>query len=131
MLKAILIDDEINALDALAFELQAYCPDVSVVAKCHSGKEGLVAISKWGPDAVFLDIDMPWMSGFEMLEQLEEINFDVIFVTAYDQYAVSAFDYSAVDYLLNRSPKTNSSGLWIKSCAINNINCRIDNLRSS
>jgi two-component system LytT family response regulator len=100
MLKAILIDDEINALDALALELNAYCPEISVVAKCQSGNEGLAAIGAWHPDVVFLDIDMPWMSGFEMLEQLPEIDFDVIFVTAYDQYAVNAFAYSAVDYLM-------------------------------
>ena len=100
MLKAILIDDEINALDALEVELNAYCPDVEIRAKCQNAKEGLTSIRQIDPDVVFLDIEMPWMSGFEMLEQLDEIMFDVIFVTAYDKFAISAFDFSAVDYLL-------------------------------
>lgn len=100
MLKAILIDDEINALDALEVELNAYCPDVTIVARCQSAKEGLASINQTNPDVVFLDIEMPWISGFGMLEQLDEILFDVIFVTAYDKFAVTAFDFSAVDYLL-------------------------------
>lgn len=100
MLKAILIDDEINALDALEIELNAYCPDVEIIAKCSSGETGLKSIRELNPDIVFLDIEMPWMNGFEMLQKLEHITFDVIFVTAYDKFAVKAFDYSAVDYLL-------------------------------
>jgi two-component system LytT family response regulator len=100
MINAILIDDEINALDTLQIELNAYCPDVEIIAKCQSGKEGLVKIKQLNPDLVFLDIEMSWMNGFEMLQQLEEITFDVIFVTAYDEFAIKAFDFSAIDYLL-------------------------------
>lgn len=100
MLKAIIIDDEINALDSLEIELNAYCPDVELVAKCDSATKGIAAIKEHNPDIVFLDIEMPWMNGFEMLEQFQHIDFDVVFVTAYDQFAVRAFDFSAVDYLL-------------------------------
>jgi two-component system LytT family response regulator len=77
-----------------------YCPDVTIIAKCQSAKEGLEAIASDPPDVIFLDIEMPWMSGFEMLQQLKDIPFDVIFVTAYDQFAIKAFDFSAIDYLL-------------------------------
>lgn len=100
MLKAILIDDEVNALDALEIELGAYCPEVNIVAKCQSGEQGLKAIYKHSPEVIFLDIEMPWMNGFELLQQLDDISFDVIFVTAYDKFAVKAFEFSAIDYLL-------------------------------
>ncbi|MEM7105487.1 MAG: LytTR family DNA-binding domain-containing protein [Bacteroidota bacterium] len=100
MLKSILIDDEPKCLDSLRLDLQDHCPQVIIVAKCQSGKEGLKAIKKYKPDLVFLDIEMPWMNGFEMLELVDNIEFDVVFTTAYDQFAVKAFRMSAVDYLL-------------------------------
>lgn len=96
---AILIDDEEDGREALRMALK-YCPDVEVVAVCESGKDGLRAISEKKPDLVFLDIQMPYMSGFEMLQHFNDINFQVIFVTAYDQYAIRAIKFSALDYLL-------------------------------
>ncbi len=99
-MRAILIDDEVNALDTLEIELKAYCPDVEVVAKCTGGQEGIDAILKFNPDIIFLDIEMPWMNGFEMLENLGNFSLDVIFVTAYNQFAIKAFEVNAVDYLL-------------------------------
>jgi two-component system LytT family response regulator len=81
-------------------DITANCPSVEVVAVCHSAKEGIMAIKKEKPDLVFLDIEMPWMNGFEMLEMLDEINFGIIFTTAHDQFAAKAFRISAVDYLL-------------------------------
>ena len=99
-MKAILIDDEPNALDTLEIELNAYCPQVQVMAKCANAKAGIAAIQELNPDLVFLDIEMPWMNGFEMLQQFEAIHFEVIFVTAYDQFAIRAFEFSALDYLL-------------------------------
>ncbi len=99
-INAVLIDDESNCLNLLEWELQNVCPHVAVVAKCTSGKEGLKAIHSYKPDVVFLDIEMPYMSGFEMLESLPEINFKVIFTTAYDQYALKAFKLNAIDYIL-------------------------------
>ncbi len=100
MLKAILIDDESNCLKMLEWELQNTCPEVNILAKCETGKDGLKAIKDLHPDLVFLDVEMPYMNGFEMLDLVPEVNFEVIFTTAYDEYAVKAFKISAVDYLL-------------------------------
>jgi two-component system LytT family response regulator len=98
-INAIIIDDEEDGREALRMALE-YCPAVEVVAVCESGKDGLRAISEKKPDLVFLDIQMPYMSGFEMLQHFNEIDFQVIFVTAYDQYAIRAIKFSALDYLL-------------------------------
>ena len=100
MLKAILIDDESHCLDTLSIVLKEYCPDVQVSDQCRSAKEGLQSIEKIKPDLVFLDIEMPGMNGFEMLEEFTEIPFAVIFTTSYDQYAIKAIRFSALDYLL-------------------------------
>lgn len=100
MIKTILIDDEPECLDVLEIELRHYCPDVLVLAKCMTGEEGLEQIKTQKPDLVFLDISMPKMSGFEMLENLESYSFGLVFVTAYDNFALKAFDFSALDYLL-------------------------------
>jgi two-component system, LytTR family, response regulator len=97
---AILIDDELACTETLAIELKMYCPQVQVLASCNSAQEGLSKIVAMKPDLVFLDIEMPWMNGFELLQQLNQINFEVIFITAYDQFALRAFKFSAVDYLL-------------------------------
>ncbi|MDX1406735.1 MAG: LytTR family DNA-binding domain-containing protein [Saprospiraceae bacterium] len=106
MLRAILIDDEISCVESLAIELEAYCPDVETIAQCTDAQTGLEAILEHTPDVVFLDIEMPFMNGFELLERLDAINFDVIFVTAYDQYAIRAFDFNATDYLLKPVQKS-------------------------
>jgi two-component system LytT family response regulator len=100
MIRSLIIDDEQNCIDSLAFDLQKHCKEVEIVESCTSPKLGLVAIRKQKPDLVFLDVQMPWMNGFEMLEVLEEINFAIIFTTAYDQFAAKAFRLSAIDYLL-------------------------------
>ncbi len=100
MINAIIIDDESNSIKSLAHDLATYCPQVNLIKKCNSAKEGLKAIRHLKPDLVFLDINMPWMSGLELLEVVGDIDFDVIFATAYDQYAVQAFRLSAIDYLL-------------------------------
>lgn len=99
-LNAILIDDEQQGLNVLAYELSRLQSGVEVIGKFTDPKEGLHAIRTMHPDIVFLDIEMPWMNGFELLDQLDEIDFDVIFVTAFDQFAMKAFRYYAVDYLL-------------------------------
>jgi len=100
MIKAILIDDEVHCLETLSILLKEYCPDVQIVDQCRSAKKGLEAIEKMKPDLVFLDIEMPAMNGFEMLEQFTEIPFAIIFTTSYDQYAIKAIRFSALDYLL-------------------------------
>jgi two-component system, LytTR family, response regulator len=99
-MKAILIDDEKDALDVLEIQLRHYCPSVVVVAKCAGGGQGVAAIRQHRPDLVFLDIEMPILNGFDVLEQTNDAGYDVIFTTAYDQFAVKAFKYAAVDYLL-------------------------------
>ena len=100
MIKAAIIDDEIHCQETLSLLLKEYCPQVQVLQQCRSAKEGLEVINKLNPDLVFLDIEMPEMNGFEMLEQLNEISFAVIFTTSYDQYAIKAIRFSALDYLL-------------------------------
>ncbi|MEP7321526.1 MAG: LytTR family DNA-binding domain-containing protein [Saprospiraceae bacterium] len=100
MIKAILIDDEVHCLDTLSILLSDYCPDVQVMEHCMSAKQGLIAIGKHNPSIVFLDIEMPMMNGFELLEQFKEIPFSIIFTTSYDQYAIKAIRFSALDYLL-------------------------------
>jgi two-component system, LytTR family, response regulator len=100
MLKAIIIDDEENARITLAALLQDYVPDVEIVAQCVNVPEGVLAINKHNPDLVFLDIEMPEYNGFELIGFFKEITFEVVFVTAYSQYAIRAFEVSAVDYLL-------------------------------
>jgi two-component system LytT family response regulator len=100
MIKAIIIDDEMHCRKTLSILLKEYCPDVQVIEQCDNGETGVETIKKGKPDLVFLDIEMPRMNGFEMLEQFSEIPFAVIFTTGYDQYAIKAFRFSALDYLL-------------------------------
>ena len=100
MLTAILIDDEEHAIATLSLLLEKYCPDVKVIDKCNSAEKALKSIIKSDPDIIFLDIEMPVMNGFELLEQFKDINFAIIFTTSYDQYAIKAMRFSALDYLL-------------------------------
>jgi len=101
MIKTILIDDEQSALEVMSKKIKFYCPDLDIIARCNSSKDGLKAINTLKPDLVFLDIEMPWMNGFELLSCLgEQLDFKVVFVTAYDQYAIQAFKVKAMDYLL-------------------------------
>ena len=100
MIKAIIIDDEVHCVDTFSILLADYCPEVEVMEKCMSAKKGLEAIERLKPELVFLDIEMPIMNGFELLEQFKQIPFSVIFTTSYDQYAIKAIRFSALDYLL-------------------------------
>ena len=100
MIKAIIIDDETDCCETIAELLQTHCPEVEVTGIYHNGAEALPAILQHQPDLVFLDVEMPKMNGFEMLEQLTQVNFDIIFTTSYDQYALKAIRFSAIDYLL-------------------------------
>ncbi len=102
MIKAIIIDDEIRARTLLQKMLAEYCPEVEVVSECEDLPNGVKSIRKLKPDLVFLDIEMPGHSGLELLEFFDEddTDFAIIFITAYNQYAIQAFKLSAVDYLL-------------------------------
>jgi two-component system LytT family response regulator len=99
-MKAIIIDDEQHCIDTLEIQLKKYCPDVILIAKCRSGEDGLESIKSLHPDIVFLDIEMPLMTGFQMLERLGGTSFALIFTTSFDQYAIKAIRFSALDYLL-------------------------------
>lgn len=100
MLKAIIIDDEQDCVKLLSLQLKMYCPQVQVIATCTSSEEGFNKIIELKPTIVFLDIEMPVMNGFQMLEKIGDIHFSLVFVTAYDQFAVKAFRFCALDYLL-------------------------------
>lgn len=99
MIRALIVDDEPYCCEALATLLED-CPEVEIAAVCHTAEEALSAIKKYSPEIVFLDVEMPKMNGFEMLEQLPSVNFEIIFTTSYDQYALKAIRFSAIDYLL-------------------------------
>jgi two-component system LytT family response regulator len=98
MIKTILIDDEHLARDVVKHYLKSH-PEIEVVAECNDGFEGLKAITHFKPDFIFLDIQMPKINGFEMLE-LVDYPPSVIFTTAFDEYAIKAFEVNAIDYLL-------------------------------
>lgn len=98
MIKVIVIDDEPLAVDIIKEYLKGHT-DITVIATCHDGFSGFKAIQEHKPDLVFLDVQMPKINGFEMLELLEEPP-AIIFTTAFDEYAVKAFDNHAIDYLL-------------------------------
>lgn len=100
MYKAIIIEDEENAAAALKLLLGEHSNAVEVAATCHSVPEGVLAINKHNPDIVFLDIEMPVYSGFDLFQFIPNPEFSVIFTTAYSQYAIRAFEVSAIDYLL-------------------------------
>lgn len=100
MIKAVVIDDEPYACQALVTLLEKHCKQVQVVAVYQNPKDAIVAIRQNVPQLVFLDIEMPFMSGFELLEALAPVSFRVIFTTSYDQYAIRAIRFSALDYLL-------------------------------
>lgn len=98
MIKAVIIDDELLARSLVKEYMQSF-PEITVVEECNNGFEGVKAIQQHQPDLIFLDIQMPKINGFEMLELLEQTP-SVIFTTAFDEYAIKAFETHAVDYLL-------------------------------
>jgi two-component system, LytTR family, response regulator len=100
MIKCIIIDDEPNCCDVLMVLLEKYCPEVEIISVCHSAREAIPFLLKNEVQLAFLDIEMPHMNGFELLEQLPRIDFELIFTTSYDHYAIRAIRFSALDYLL-------------------------------
>ena len=99
-INAIIVDDEESARDVLSNLLKRFCPQVNIVTTCSNVLGAVDAIKQHQPDVVFLDIEMPNYAGYEIVSFFEKINFEIIFVTAYDQYAIKAFEISAVDYIL-------------------------------
>ena len=100
MINTIIIDDEENAAEALEWQLQTYCPNIQIDTTCLNADDAIAAIKKYRPQLIFLDIEMPQKNGFEVLEAFPDPFFDVIFTTAYNQFALKAFRFAALDYLL-------------------------------
>ncbi len=100
MLKAVIIDDEAKARRILNSFIDDYCKQVHVAGLAEDVMQGVKLIQKEQPDIVFLDIEMPGYNGFQLLEFFDDINFEIIFVTAYSEFALKAFEVSAIDYLL-------------------------------
>ncbi len=100
IIKAILVDDEQRARNVLSNLLKRCNLEVEILAKCASLPEGVEKIKELQPDVVFLDVQMPNYAGYEIANFFDEMNFDIIFVTAFDEYAIKAFELSAIDYLV-------------------------------
>jgi two-component system, LytTR family, response regulator len=100
MLRTILVDDEPRGLNSMERLLQLNCPDVEIVATCSNADAAIEKIRELKPDVVFLDIAMPVKTGFDLLHELRELPFEVIFVTAHNNFMIEAFHFSAIDYLL-------------------------------
>lgn len=135
MYKAIIIDDEPMARELLQGMISEYAPNIEVLALCENLPTGIKAINKHKPDLVFLDIEMPGYSGLDLLDFFnnEEIDFSIIFVTAYSQYAIQAFKLSAVDYLLKPIESDDlikAISLFEKKKTINNLQVLKNNLHS-
>jgi two-component system, LytTR family, response regulator len=136
MLKAIVIDDEKDAIDFLCGAIDRYCPDARVVGFSTNIDDGLREIELKNPDIVFLDIAMPSGNGFELLNRIPDRNFEVIFITAYNEHAIQAFRYSAIDYLLKPVDiselvtAVNKVAKSVSRTNLNVVNVLLDNLRS-
>ena len=100
MITAIIVDDEPYSCESLATLLERYCPEVKILDICYSAAAAIKSIHDQKPQILFLDVEMPHMNGFELLEKLDSIEFKLIFTTSYDQYALKAIHFSALDYLL-------------------------------
>lgn len=100
MINTIIIDDEPYCCETLEAMIGKFCPELTMSAVLHSGADALEVLEKFTPQLIFLDIEMPHMTGFEFLERVPGINFALIFTTSYDQYAIKAIRFSALDYLL-------------------------------
>lgn len=99
-IKAIIVDDELSSLQNLQQKLAEFCPSIKIIATAQKPEEAILLINHHKPDVIFLDIEMPKMSGFRMLEEFKEPAFEIIFTTAYNHYAVEAIRIAAFDYLL-------------------------------
>jgi two-component system, LytTR family, response regulator len=100
MNKAIIIDDELHCIETLIEKIKIYCPSIEVINSFTKPQLAIDYLATEKPDIVFLDIEMPAINGFSLLEKLKDITFKIVFTTAYDQYAIKAIKFSAFDYLL-------------------------------
>jgi two-component system LytT family response regulator len=133
-IRAIIVDDEKSARDVLLHILTKYAPNIKVISACEDVPTALKSISKVKPNVVFLDIEMPEFSGFDLIGQLEDIECEIIFVTAYNQYAVRAFEVSALDYLLKPlqiEKVCNAVSKLSERLKLQDSQLRIDNLKNN
>lgn len=100
MIKTVIVDDEENNIGILQSLLTQFCPEIEIIGTAGNAIQAFTVIDELKPQLVFMDIEMPMGNGFDVLEKLMPVNFEVIFVTAFDQYAITAFKYAALDYLL-------------------------------
>jgi two-component system LytT family response regulator len=131
MIRAILIDDEPKNNRILKLMLEEFCPQVQIEGQADNAEEGVKLIQETTPDLVFLDIEMPYGSGFDLLDKLKPINFEVIFITAFNNYSLKAIKYSALDYLLkpvNIDELITAVNKAADKVATRHVNARIDNL---
>ncbi len=131
---AVIIDDELNNIDNLAFLLQKNCPQVTIVGTAENAAEGKKIILQKRPTMVFLDIQMPGKNGFELLKSLNKYSFEVIFVTGFEQYGIQAIKCSAIDYLLkpvNPAALKRAVDKAVQQSALKEQGLRLDNLLQS
>jgi len=100
MLNVVIVDDEPDAVKFIEGIINEYCPNLTVTGTANSARDGISVITQTRPDLVFLDVQMPHGNGFDLLSSFQEKTFDVIFITAYNHYAIQAIKFSAVDYIL-------------------------------
>ncbi len=124
-MNCIIIDDEKHCISTLANLLKANFPEVSILASCSESIKACALIQLHKPDFIFLDIEMPLLNGFDLLSKFDPIDFDVIFTTAYDSYAIKAIKYSALDYLLKPIDKEDLA------CAIEKIKSKQSSISHS
>jgi two-component system LytT family response regulator len=99
-LRSLIVDDEANAVDFINSIVEEYCPDLEIVGKAYNVDEGIAKVEETKPDLIFLDVEMPNGTGFDLLDHFPDKKFDVIFITAFNHYAIKAIKFSAVDYIL-------------------------------
>ncbi len=131
MIRALLIDDEPKNNRILKLMLEEFCPQVEVEGQADNAEEGVKLIQDTEPDLVFLDIEMPYGSGFDLLDKLKPVSFEIIFITAFNNYSLKAIKYSALDYLLkpvNIDELIAAVGKASEKVATRNTNARIENL---
>jgi two-component system, LytTR family, response regulator len=131
MSRALIIDDEPRNIRILRNLLGEFCPAIDIVGEAGDVNEALAAIRHHKPDMVFLDIEMPYGNAFDLLDKLMPVNFEIIFITAFDTYTLKAFRYSALDYLLKPvdiEELKRAVGRAIERVAAKNINQQLANL---
>lgn len=128
-LSAIIIDDNTGDINDLSRKLKRYCPQIELVAQCSSSALGIMKIRECRPEIVFLDVQMPGMDGFEMLKKLNNYDFTLIFVTAYERFAIRAFQVNALDYIVKPVLPESLKNAVLKAIKTNRNNQELVSLR--